>query len=93
MGSVYRALRGTFDRDAVDIQIADPRNTFWLVPAVWRDARRHGQSLSQAWRSTRRATAPAAVVCDGRVLFSGDAPSADEAVDAVLDEFARHESG
>jgi hypothetical protein len=33
------------------------------------------------------------VVCDGRVLFSGDAPSADEAVDAVLDALAGPRTG
>ena len=89
MGSVYRALRREFsDDDVVDIQIVDPRNTAWLLPAIWRDARRHGCSRSQAWRSVCAATAPSAVICDGNVLFSGDTPTPDEAVDAVLDALA-----
>ena len=66
------------------MQIVDPRNTAFLVPAIWRDARRHGATVGSALRAVTRGTADGAIVADGQVLFTGDPPPPVEAVDAVL---------
>lgn len=87
MGAVYRALRSEFG-DRIEIEIVDPRNTAWLVPAIWRDARRHGAGVMDAFRALRAGTANGAIVCDGRVLSTGEPPLPDDAVDAVLDALA-----
>lgn len=81
MGAVYRALRERFSEDEVELIVVDPRNTVWLLPAVWRDARRRGLSPREALRHLNAATTACAVVCDGKVLTTDATPQ--EAVEAV----------
>lgn len=88
MGAVYRALRAAYPREELDLQVVDPRNMVWLVPAIWRDARRRGASAREAWQQVRRGVAYNSVVCDGRVLFAGRVPDPDAAVEAVRAELA-----
>ncbi|WP_052583745.1 hypothetical protein, partial [Saccharomonospora iraqiensis] len=64
MGAVYRALRARFDEDEVELTVVDPRNTAWILPAVWRDARRRGLSRRAALAQVNAATRARAVVCD-----------------------------
>ena len=85
MGRVYRALRERYPADEVEITVVDPRNTAWLLPAVWRDARRRGLSRRAALRQLHRATAPSVVVCDGQVVAT-DPPDAATAVAAVAED-------
>lgn len=82
MGAVYRALRDRYAEDELEVSVVDPRNTAWLVPAVWRDARRRGMSRRGALRQVHRATSPCAVVCDGLVLVT-DVAGPQDAVAAV----------
>lgn len=82
MGAVYRALRERYAEDELEVSVVDPRNTAWLVPAVWRDARRRGMSRRDALRQVHGATGPCAVVCDGLVLAT-DVAGPQEAVAAV----------
>jgi hypothetical protein len=86
MGAVFRALRDRFGEDEVEIVVADPRNTAWLLPAVWRAARRRGLSVLAALRQVNAATAPCALVCDGVVLMTDPEPA--EAVAAVAADLA-----
>lgn len=88
MGEVYRALRERFDEDELEITVVDPRNTTWLLPSMWRQARRRGLSVRETLRQVNLATSPRAVVCDGLVVAT-DPASADEAVAAVLADLAR----
>jgi hypothetical protein len=88
MGEVYRAVRDAFPDEDVEITVADPRNMIWLVPSIWREARRRGMTPAEAWRQANRATANGAVVVDGLVLFSGGIPSPEEALAAVRAELA-----
>jgi hypothetical protein len=88
MGEVYRALRAELPRDAVDLTVVDPRNMVWLLPAVWRDARRRGFTRGRTLRELQRATAQPAVVVDGNAIVSGRAPATDEIVDRVFAELA-----
>lgn len=88
VGDVYGALYETFG-DQLDLTVVDPRNTAFLLPTVYRDARRGGASRRQAMRAMSRATANSAVILDGKVLFDGKiAPSPSEAVAAVRAELA-----
>lgn len=85
-GEVYRALRDRFEPDEVELTVVDPRNTTWLMPAIWRDARRRGLSFASALRQMSRATASGAVVVDGLVVATDPAPG--EAVSAVEADLA-----
>lgn len=83
MGAVYRALRAEWPADEVELDVVDPRNMIWLVPAIWRDARRRGMRPGAAWREIRRGVAQNAIIVDGKVIVTGAAPHPDEAVAAV----------
>jgi hypothetical protein len=82
MGAVYRALRERYAEADLEVTVVDPRNTAWLVPATWRDARRRGLSRRAALRQVHRATSPRAVVCDGLVVAT-DVAGPDQAIAAV----------
>lgn len=86
MGAVYEALRARFPPDQVELVVADPRNTAWLLPAVWRAARRRGLSVRAALRQVNAATATCAVSCDGVVVATDPDPA--EAVAAVEADLA-----
>jgi hypothetical protein len=82
VGEVYRRLRSDLG-GSVPIEIVDPRNTAWIVPVVYRDARRRGMRRLDALREVNRATAQPAVIVDGRAIYSGSLGPPDEVVDAV----------
>ena len=81
IGAAYRALRSRFDEDDVELVIVDPRNMVWLLPAVWRDARRRGLPAGEALRQANGATKACTLVCDGKVLGADLTP--EQAVAAV----------
>lgn len=85
MGAVYRALRDRFDAD-VEVTVVDPRNSAWLLPTIWRDARGRGVPVASALRQVSRGTASGAVVCDGVVVATDPTPQ--EAVAAVEADLA-----
>ncbi|PXY22897.1 hypothetical protein [Prauserella muralis] len=85
-GAVYRALRERFADDEVELTVADPRNTAWLLPAVWRAARRRGLPWRVAARQVVAATGATALVCDGLVLGRDVTP--EQAVAAVEADLA-----
>lgn len=86
MGSIYRALRARFDEDEVDLTVVDPRNTVWIVPAMWRDARRRGLSMRETLRQINAATTARALLSDGKLIAVD--PDPDQAVAAVETDFA-----
>ncbi len=92
MGEVYRALRAQFSKEEVEIEIVDPRNAVWLVPAVFKDARRRGLSLWQSITQIGRGVSYNSVVVDGKVLFSGRVPPAEDAVAAAKKELEMPEA-
>jgi hypothetical protein len=87
IGRVYTALREEFRHDELDVTVVDPRNTVWLLPAIWRDGARRGLSVLSRLRQMSRATAPCTVVCDGLVVASDPTPAG--AVSAVKADLAR----
>ncbi|MGH3451153.1 MAG: hypothetical protein ACRDQW_10590 [Haloechinothrix sp.] len=64
---VVRALRSAADA-SVDVELVDPRNTVFVLPAVYRDARRRGTGIRAALTEAVRATTPWALVIDGKVV-------------------------
>lgn len=86
VGEIYGALRELLDPADVELTVVDPRNTVWLLPAIWRDGRRRGLPVLTRLRQMHRGTGPCAVVCDGLVVAS-DAPPG-EAVQAVQADLA-----
>lgn len=89
-GAAYRALRDRYREDELDLTVVDPRNAIWLVPAIWRDARRRGLSPREALHQVFRGTATRAVICDGLVLTAGEAPDSGEVVAAVERDLAEY---
>ncbi len=87
VGEIYRTLRDRLDPTEVEVTVVDPRNTVWLLPAIWGDGRRRGLSVPSRLRQMNRGTAPCAVVCDGLVVAS-DLPH-EQAVEAVEADLAR----
>lgn len=81
VGAIYIALGDRLDPEEVELTVVDPRNTFWLLPAIWRDGRRRGLSALSRLRQMARGTAPCAVVCDGMVVARDVGP--EQAVAAV----------
>ncbi|WP_129710865.1 hypothetical protein [Haloactinopolyspora alba] len=76
--AVVRALRASVGPE-VDVQLVDPRNTVYLVPTVFRDARAGGASAARALATAARATTPWTLVADGVVVSRAvplDHPSA-----------------
>jgi hypothetical protein len=82
MGAVYRTVRRRYSDDEVEVTVVDPRNTAWLLPAIWRDARRRGLGRLAALRQMHRGTSPCAVVCDGLVVAT-DVTDPERAVAAI----------
>ena len=86
MGEVYRALRAELFDEEVEITVVDPRNMVWLLPTLFKDARRRGLGLGEVWNQLRRGVSYTAIIVDGKALFSGRIPPVEEAVAAVKKE-------
>jgi hypothetical protein len=80
-GELYRALRAAFG-GRVEITVLDPRNLLSLLSLVARDAVRFRVPPRDVLRALG-ATSLAAGVLDGRLLYSGRAPSTAELVERV----------
>lgn len=65
--AVVRTLRAALGMTA-DVELVDPRNTVYIVPTVYRDARRRGQTRSRAAGEAIRATSPWTLIVDGQII-------------------------
>ncbi len=93
MGEVYRALRAELFGEDAEITVVDPRNMVWLVPTLFKDARRRGLGPREIWGQLLRGVSYTSIVVDGRVLFSGRIPSVEGAVGAVKKELKLSKTG
>ena len=82
-GSLYRTLRERFG-DELELTVLDPRNIIAFIPLVIRDARRFGVSMREMIQAMA-ATSNSTGVLDGRLVYQGGCPSADEVI-AVVEE-------
>lgn len=82
MAAVYRALRARFG-SAIDVQVVDPRNMIWLVPAIWQDGRRRALPWPVRLRQCVQGVSRHAIVLDGQVLSTGAVPKPEQVVAAV----------
>lgn len=83
--SQYSNENRLIPRRSALLTVVDPRNTAWLLPAVWRDARRRGLSRRAALKQVNAATQACAVLCDGLVLgCSAEPEGAVAAVEADI---------
>lgn len=74
VGELYRALRREFG-DAVEIEVVDPRNAVYLIPALFADYRRFHPRLSDFLRALFFGASPASVIVNGRALHVGELPA------------------
>jgi hypothetical protein len=77
-GELYDRVRETFGNQ-MDITVLDPLNVLAFVPLILRDVIRFQVPSGAALRAVL-STSLATGVLDGRVLYSGTAPSTDEAI-------------
>ncbi|GIJ10523.1 hypothetical protein ACFFMR_16015 [Micromonospora andamanensis] len=82
LGEVYQVVRAGLPAE-VAVEIVDPRNTLFLLPAIVRDGRRHRRSWRALLRDLVRGTGYAAIVVDGRVVSESGLPSPDQALHIV----------
>ncbi len=80
--AVVRTLRAAVGAD-VDVQLVDPRNTIYVVPTVYRDARESGVKRTRALSGALRATTPWTLVVDGTITSRAVELSPEEACSSV----------
>lgn len=83
---VVRALRAAVT-DAVAVELVDPRNSAYLLPTVYLDARRAGLPVRAALRQAVRATTPWTLVVDGVVAGRDGPVSVRSALDSLPADF------
>ncbi|NGM15764.1 hypothetical protein [Verrucosispora sioxanthis] len=82
LGEVYRTVRAGLPAE-IAVEIVDPRNTLFLLPAIVRDGRRHRRPWRTLLRDLVRATGYAAIIVDGRVVSESGLPPAEQALRIV----------
>ncbi|MER7457926.1 hypothetical protein [Micromonospora sp. NPDC126480] len=79
LGEVYLAVRAGLPPE-VEVEIVDPHNTLFLLPAMLRDGRRHRRPWRALLRDLARAPGYAAIIVNGRVLSDAGLPAPEQAL-------------
>jgi hypothetical protein len=79
LGEVYLAVRAGLPSE-IDVEIVDPHNTLFLLPAIVRDGRRHRRPWQALLRDLARAPGYAAIIVDGRVVSDTGVPAPEHAL-------------
>lgn len=82
VGELYLALRREFG-DRVRIEIVDPRNEVYLIPALIRDYCRYRPPFGTFLRTLFLGISPLSVIVNGRALHIGEMPSPEVLVEEV----------
>ncbi|GIJ35668.1 hypothetical protein [Micromonospora sediminimaris] len=82
LGEVYQVVRAGLPAE-IEVEIVDPRNTLFLLPAIVRDGRRHRRPWRALLRDLVRGTGYAAIIVDGRVVSESGLPPAEQALHIV----------
>nr|MDT0659934.1 hypothetical protein [Micromonospora sp. DSM 115978] len=73
LGDLYLAVRAGLPPE-VEVEIVDPQNTLFLLPAVLRDGRRNRRPWWGLLRDLTRASGYSAIIVNGRVVSDADPP-------------------
>jgi hypothetical protein len=84
LGEFYRAVRAGLPAE-IEVEIVDPHNTLFLLPAVFADGRRQGLRWRAALREALRSQGYAAIIVDGRVVSQGSLPEPEQALRLIRD--------
>jgi hypothetical protein len=88
LGEFYRAIRAGLPAE-VDVEIVDPHNTLFLLPAVVRDGRQRGLRWRTALREALRSQGYAAIIVDGRRISDGGLPTPEQALHLIREALER----
>ncbi|QSB13195.1 hypothetical protein JQS43_16350 [Natronosporangium hydrolyticum] len=86
--ALYSAVRAGLPA-TVAVEVVDPRNTVFLLPAIVRDARRRGRSWRTLARSLVTGTAPGAILVDGELISRGEPPPPTQALTQIRRALSR----
>jgi hypothetical protein len=89
LGEVYRTVRAGLPA-GIEIEIVDPHNTLFLLPAMARDARRRGLGWWGTLREVVRGPGYAAIIVDGQVVSHGELPPPDRALRLIRAALESH---
>lgn len=81
-GELYRALRRAFG-ERVEIDVVDPRNAIYLLPALVADYRRYHPPLGAFLKALLFGASTASVIVNGRAIYVGELPSPGRLVEEV----------
>ncbi|GIJ80031.1 hypothetical protein SAMN05443287_11721 [Micromonospora phaseoli] len=87
LGEVYLTVRAGLPPD-VAVEIVDPHNTLFLLPAVVWDGRRHRRPWRVLLRDLVRAPGYAAIIVDGRVVSDAGLPAPEQALRLIRQALA-----
>ena len=73
-GALYRALKERF-ADQIDLDVVDPRNAPYLIPALVADYRRYSPSLRAFLKTLFLGITPASIIINGVARYKNDLPS------------------
>ncbi len=82
VGELYLALRREFG-DKVQIDVVDPRNEIYLIPALIGDYRRYRPPLGIFLKTLFFGISPASVIVNGRATHVGELPAPDVLLEEV----------
>ena len=82
MGALYMALRKEFG-DKVLIDVVDPRNELFLLPALLGDYRRYHPPLGAFLKTLFFGISPRSIIVNGTVKHARDLPSPESLVEEV----------
>jgi len=78
-GALYRALRERF-ADQIELDVVDPRNVPYLIPALVADYRRYRPPLRTFLKTLFLGITPASIIINGVARYKNDLPSAETLV-------------
>ncbi|MCZ7422039.1 MULTISPECIES: hypothetical protein [unclassified Micromonospora] len=82
LAEVYRTVRAGLPAE-IAVEIVDPRNTLFLLPAIVHDGRRQRRPWRALLRDLIRSTGYAAIIVDGRVVSESGLPGAEQALHLI----------
>ncbi len=82
VGELYLALRREFGEN-LEIDVVDPRNAIYLIPALLGDYRRYHPPLGIFLKTLLLGISPSSVIINGRAMHMGELPSPEMLVEEV----------